>query len=370
MQQDSRAFNAIVQGGRCNNERPEEYVVSHGLDIDLGSCYGSALVEFTYPIGLPTQVGFTGTQKRLSLREFFNKFPVYDSKTGKGDLLPGLWTVTVSGVLSYQQDMLFSKVVSQIEINQACTVEHSSKKDSIGDPDRDSDLSHIPGVFMLTRKELNNAIITADVWDRLTKVATDKELSELYNLEVVAACLYSAQDRVERSEWADIVLASKGSFKTAKRGAGGTIDDRSTAWCEVPIENFLGKLLAARKAVKNIKKAAINGTIEYQEADAKDSCLKLFINTLYGVFCSIYFPVGNAVVANNITARARVGTWMMNKALWTRQSITDGGIYSPLEVPLLVNDPEKKDHRNPGLHILADWKRWKDRKKQTVKPEP
>jgi excisionase family DNA binding protein len=41
-----------------------------------------------------------------------------------------------------------------------------------------------------------------------------------------------------------------------------------------------------------------------------DAVLKLLINTLYGVLTSRHFAVGNTVVSNNITARARLGAWM------------------------------------------------------------
>lgn len=353
------ALNAIVQGGRCNNERPEEYSIGHGLDIDLSSAYGSALVEFKYPIGLPSQYGFTGTERGITLKDFFKLFPLFDPATGKGELLPGLWQVMVNGKLTFQQDLLFSKKVEISEINKACRDKQDKTTDIKTTEDRDSDLSHIPGIFMLTRKELQNAILTADIWKALVATATEKELKELYNLEVRSACFYKASDRVKVADWTNTVLASDGSFRTSKTGAGGIVDDRTTAWCEVPIGEFMGELLAERKRVKSESNNAVKGSLEQIQAKAKDTSLKLFINTLYGVFCSIYFPVGNAVVANNITARARLGTWMMNKALWTRQSITDGGIYSPSEVPLLL--PGKK----PGLHILSDWKRWKDSKNGT-----
>jgi hypothetical protein len=56
---------------------------------------------------------------------------------------------------------------------------------------------------------------------------------------------------------------------------------------------------------------------------------KLFVNTIYGALSSRFFSIGNVVLANNITARGRVGVWMLSKALRLRQSITDGGIYEP-----------------------------------------
>jgi hypothetical protein len=46
----------MVQGGRCVNEQPETYLLkdTEVLDIDISSCYGSAMAGFDYPIGSPT----------------------------------------------------------------------------------------------------------------------------------------------------------------------------------------------------------------------------------------------------------------------------------------------------------------------------
>lgn len=79
----------------------------------------------------------------------------------------------------------------------------------------------------------------------------------------------------------------------------------------------------------------------------------MFVNTLYGDFASPYFPIGNTIVANNITAKARVGTWMMSKALHTRQSITDGGMYALREVPLFTDTAKKLGFE--GLHDQTNW---------------
>ena len=48
------------------------------------------------------------------------------------------------------------------------------------------------------------------------------------------------------------------------------------------------------------------------------------INTVYGDMVSPFFTVGNVVVGNNITARARALAWCMEKGFHGWQSITDG----------------------------------------------
>jgi hypothetical protein len=52
-------YNALVSGGRTVNERPKKFLASYCADIDLRSCYGSALREFHFPLGRPEVVAFT-----------------------------------------------------------------------------------------------------------------------------------------------------------------------------------------------------------------------------------------------------------------------------------------------------------------------
>ena len=102
------------------------------------------------------------------------------------------------------------------------------------------------------------------------------------------------------------------------------------------MESFVGKLVEKQ---------------QIQKKSSMDEMLKLVINMIYGVTASRYFVIGNTVVGNNITARARLSVWMMSKALRLRQTITDGGPYRPSEVPIF-------DGRQPGFNTLAhpwDW---------------
>lgn len=53
---------------------------------------------------------------------------------------------------------------------------------------------------------------------------------------------------------------------------------------------------------------------------------KLIINTIYGVMCSPYFKVGNVLIANMITAKARSQVYTLKKKFNLFQTITDGGL--------------------------------------------
>ena len=338
---DTGMLNAIVMGGRCVNERPSEYLIEgYGADIDLKGCYGTALSEFDYPIGRPRLVNFSyqdKTKEQITLREFLKE---YEDK-----LVPNLWKVTIetNELLNFEQDLIFSKDTKPTKIRQEKRENESERDDA-----------KIEGEFCLLRRELKNGIITSDILEIIKKVATNKETRELLDCKVVTAAFYSKDDYVsDHEEWvkemAEIVDEQR--YKKA-------IDNRPYLWTTLPIGDFVKPLIEERAKWKDIKKNSKDSK-EADEANAKQENLKLFINTLYGVLASPYFDVGNTVVADNITARARANCWMMTKALHTRMSITDGGFYSLMQVPYLDN-PKKL----PGLHYLASQENWEFKKQK------
>lgn len=192
-------FNCLVSGGRCNNEQPRRTVLSYCADIDLASCYGSALVDFSYPLGLPTVVAFGPNEKPLKLGEFLK---MYGSK-----LVPNLYTITVTGKLSFEQDLLYSKLATPNIIKNSLFGSPSALAGS------SVESALVPADFALLRRELKNAVLTSDILEFLKAVCTVKEYQEIENLDVVTAVFWSAQDRVDDLEnWAKTVLSDKGSF--------------------------------------------------------------------------------------------------------------------------------------------------------------
>jgi hypothetical protein len=348
IQLDSSVYAALVQGGRCNNERPTEYRVNYGADIDLSSCYGSALRGFSYPIGLPTTWACQSNQKRETLGKWL--------KRNEANLIDGLWTVVVGGKLNYCQDLIYSKIVTSEEINR--TARKGWDKDfGSGEEDvRDNDLSHIPGDFALCRSTIQNGVITSYLLEIIRKVATNQELKNFMDLEVVTATAYLKSDQIGSiEEWVDHVISSNGNYYNKNFMHNEVTDKRTRKFVLVPLEEFIGKLVDKRGEVKKASKIATGD--DKAILNAKQNGLKLFVNTTYGVICSPYFTIGNTVVANNITGKARAGAWMLNKALHTRQSITDGGIYGLMEVPIITS----KHQSLPGLDSLSNNLDWKDK---------
>jgi hypothetical protein len=326
---ESAGYNALVAGGRCVNEMPFEFKIGPGLDVDISGCYGTVLRDMIYPVGLPSLWSYQPNEVSPTLAEWLRE--------NEKDLVDGLWTCIVSGRLPFGQDLIYSRLVKASDLRKPVT--GAGRK--------------IPGDAALLRKQIENGVITAEVLKVLRAVATSSEWRALGRLRLVTAAAYLKKDRLEGAEsWCRRVMAEPSEDGVARLEAGTPQDRRTRLWYGVPLEGFVGRLADERDRCKERQREA-GGEEDRQHWQGRDAVLKLLINTLYGDMGSQLFAIGNTVVANNITARARVGVWMVAKALLLRQSITDGGIYTPSAVPYF------NSRRKPGLATLARMWEWR-----------
>lgn len=331
---NSGIFNSLVQGGRCISERYKEFRDDYCADIDLSSCYGTALRAFSYPIGLPLVYAKTSNEIGITLGDFLSK--------NKNKLVDNLYQIIVSGNLTFNQDLIFSKI----------TTEKRVKKFLIADDRKFSnshvDATHIDADFVLLRTQIQNGIITADVLEVLKAVCSSQEMGEILKLEVQTACFWDKNLECETiEEWVRHVIESDGNFYFDEE-TQSTVDTRTRHWYKLPLENFIGTLVNERKRIKGEAKNASTA----QERDtlmAKQQILKLIINVFYGICTSPFFSTGNAVLANNITARACMECWKMSRALNLHCSISDGGLIS-LNAVNFISNPDRK----PGLAVFSD----------------
>jgi hypothetical protein len=327
---ESSVMNAVVQGGRCNNESPYEYQTGPGLDIDISGCYGHTLRSMEFPVGVPSVLSYKPNEKHTTLGKYLRRHGP--------QLVPGLWQIIVSGTLTFAQDLIPSTIVTAADLRGV------AKR------------GEIQARMALLREEIRNGVITSDVLETIQKVATNAEYGEIMNLKVECAALYKADDRREKCEWVDEVLAWEEGSGLASVEFGERPDIRPTIWYSEPLNEFSGKLVEERDRLKRL------GSGGDDSAQALQAVVKLIINCQYGVFASRFFEIGNTIIANHITARGRVGVWMLSKALYLRETITDGGFYRPSLVPFWRG-------RKPGLSTLSRMWEWHDRRKgRSFKP--
>jgi hypothetical protein len=338
----------IVLGGRCHNEAPAIFHHEYGADIDLASCYGSKLREFKYPLGMPTIIATNFDQektgKTLKLGEILKEY--------EKDFIPGLWFIVLEGQLSFRCDLFLSKLVEAGEIAKKI-------KDSIKEGGRDDDSdAFVDADTVILYKEIKNGILTHQSLKALQKIASNSEWKEIKNLNVKCLVAYFKDNYIESiDEWCNSVSSNRGQIKNINNNAWKVEDDRTHKFTLLNIDDFIGKLVDHRGQLKKASKLETDLN-KKARLTAQQNEMKLMINTLYGVLVSPYFKIGNVVIGNNITDAARVGAWMFNKALFTRQSITDGGIYEPWRVSYLTTSAKR-----PSLDTLASMSLFADSKK-------
>lgn len=141
-------YCALTSGGRTVNEQPEKCSGKKGGDADQKGAYGKGLKKSHLPIGRPRYICNTSNQSpTMKFGKFIYKIA---PKTNYN-----LWKVIVNGNLSFNQDLLFSKVIGTQSITNRINNydEHNVRT------------FEIPGTFALLRKELRNAPITNSLWE-------------------------------------------------------------------------------------------------------------------------------------------------------------------------------------------------------------
>lgn len=303
-------MNAKVDGGRCRNNRPLDTTVNAVIcDIDISGCYGEGLRVQTYPLGIPFIIDYPINSERNhydTLRKFLATY-------GK-ELVPGLWQARVSvkdgAFLNYKQDYLASwyppKDLSKLPTDS--TFEETDQwwtVDNVGE-------------IKIFTNEINHAVITHDFIQWLENIASPRQRKELLdNLVIETAMFYPASERVNSvDELKESHENHKGKNTTKGRLNKGrsrkiAVEMECHAWYGIN----LGDLLVTRLLIERKK---------YDKETPFNDLYKLCTNTVYGDMVSPFFTVGNVVVGNNITARARALAWCMEKGLHGWQSITDG----------------------------------------------
>lgn len=304
-------YLAKVDGGRCRNNRPTSVSSNNPIcDIDISGCYGEGLRNQIYPLGRPISVGYPVDSK-------INSYDTLDKwhKKYKDELVPGLWVARIitKSELKYGQDF-FSSWFPPKNLNDLVT---------------DTELEEIDwwtedniGLTKIFRNEIHLGVLTHDGLQWIEHICSPRQRKELLEkIEVVSFIYYPKSQRKETVE--EVVKALKQhkgkNTRNIIKNAKHSVDEECHAWVGFNLgELIVTELLIERK--KHPKKTPFN------------ELFKLIINTLYGDQVSPYFWVGNVVVGNNITARARTLAWYMEKGFHTFQTITDGGQFETNKV--------------------------------------
>lgn len=333
------ALLAMTSGGRTVNERPKDILINYGCDIDISGAYGSELNKLIFPIGKPTiwcKTANTQSKKQtLTLGQFIKKHAK--------SLESKLYKIVVSGKLSFEQDLINSKIPStSFLLNKSINIS------------RENNIAAIDAPFPLLRMEIINATITADLYETLKKVCTTQELKEINNLEVEAAAYWAEENKITNiEEFAEILLADTGKYEF-NENMQAILDTRTYKWFPVYLKDFIKPLQDKRAIYKKQKD---------NKSQAIQNMLKEITNCFWGLLTSVHFEINNTVLSEIVTTNIRTNVWLMSKALNTHLSITDGGPFSLMEVSYF-NIKSKK----PGLHVLSSFEYRKTNRNFKIAP--
>lgn len=345
-----------VEGGRCRNNRPTDVHVRRKIkgkydavlicDIDISGCYGEGQRNQQFFIGRPKEFGQEldkfGANKFTTLRERLTELGVeievlinknrkdWENPDNWGELIPGGWffRINTSEKLKYGQDVFaswFTPAGKDLEIMAKFIRKNENANDSeIIDKFETVDFDEEYGSLKIFENEIINGVITHDGLQWLLSIASDRQRNEILDKCVVlSGAYYPKSQKIEVTDWTqavdklDEVYTNWKGNRTDKIVNGATVntDDACFAWVGLN----LGELIVDDLLIERKKAIATHG-----KKSPLDLLFKLCINTLYGDMVSKYFLISNPIVGNNITARARMLAWYMEKGFNGWQSITDG----------------------------------------------
>ena len=298
-------YLAKTTGGRCYNNRVTDVSIKSILaDIDIESCYGKGLAHQYYPIGKPVILEYDLHNKYnqyLTLKHFLNKY--------RNDLIYGLWYCRISTKekLNFDQDFFPSWYPPENLQDIA-----RSETTEIIENDNEAIANDQTIIF---KRTLNLSPLQAEGLEWIEKTLSPSEREDFLNkCIVISAAFYPKTLECQtKEEYIKKIEKHKGrSTSEIQTNISGKtiikkINQDCFAWYKINIGNVLIKKLL--------------------EEQPMNKFIKLIINTIYGDLVSPYFMIGNIIVSNNITARARAMAWYMEKALHGTQTITDGCIF-------------------------------------------
>lgn len=309
----TQAYLAKTNGGRCYNNRPlEPSLTGVMVDIDIKSCYGQGLKLQEYPIGNPIILEYNIRSEKndyLSLRSFLTTYG--------NELEEGLWysRISTKEELSFDQDFFISWYPPR-NLNEI--IETDSEKQE------NEDISTLlEGDYTkIYSRQIHLAPFQSDgiewIKNCLTKQERDEFLSKTF---VIAAAFYPKSCKCTDMQDFNRKRKNHSGMNTCS----ALINEDKTMIKRISMENYhwysenIGDIIITKLLEKRAEYSKNN-----LDQRPMNELIKLTINAVYGVIVSPYFHIGNTIVGNNITSRARAMAWYMEKALHATQTITDG----------------------------------------------
>jgi hypothetical protein len=361
---------SVLDGGYCKNMQPRtpRWHNKLLLDLDLKGCYMEALVHQDFPFGRPLIISTKKTEESISLKKFLEVF--------KNELVPGLWYARISNKekFTFDIDLLLSKHFGKKGFEDADFDQDWVNEESVGFEiaNEGANAKQLTGAFQLNTRQWTNAMLTHDLLEAFacgTKAEYDEIMQKVH---VDAALLYPASAELPVETFKQVyTLKSEVDYrydkfnltKDVRNASCWTRINMGHKWCQEYI-NFRNQNKLLREGCEDVYKgnettdasklvlakhehnrpANVDKSTYYRDQrdiyNGSQYAFKISGLAIFGTGGSMHYQSqsinggekanpksGNFCVANNITARARLGVWALSKRLLTAVVITDGGFF-------------------------------------------
>jgi hypothetical protein len=337
-----------------------KFLVGLLSDCDLSSCYASFMSTMNVYLGEPVTLTCKYDKYKIRLREALE---LIENQNAPHDG----WFIRVSGELEkaintlIMSDLKFKpKNIKQQNLNEV-----SDNRKSIENFNAYKTSKRQAQSTILT-KQIKFGLITKSTIEALKKLPLEW-YEEYLNLKCDVVCFFpgdliakNIEDYIKiRESLPEHDCIEKFDIKKGAKSID-TQRYKNNACLAFPVNKYWNLLKSKRKVFKKAKNPI-------QEV------FKLFGNSGFGVFACIYLPVNNLMAANQITAAARAGAWLMTNALNGCGCITDGTTYSWLHIPLgktfhkiLAANPEYLIHFDKSIQSNLDLSELNDTSKYPI----
>jgi len=303
--------------------RMAKYPSVEGLlgDLDLKSCYATAMSNMSVYFGEPKCLTFRYKKFKPSLRDGLELIK-NESAPNDG------WFIRVSGKLEKAINTL---ILSDLKftpkkdyIQEKSGIPTSRKSIEQFNAEKTSKKQATSTILL---KEIKFGLINHNVLEALNLLPKDW-LEEYLDLKVDAIVYYPGEMIVDTLEAYFELTESlseepeKEELNQDKRSlVTETQHYKNNVVLRFPIAQYWGMLKDERNKLKKAK-------------DPVQSVYKLAQNSGYGAFACMYLAINNLVASNMITSMARTNCWLMLYALNGFSPITDGTCFSWENLPL------------------------------------
>ena len=331
---NTNSLLAKVFGGLCLNNRPlDRKTVGILADMDQDGSYGTGMMLLPLCLGNPETPNYPIDDRNdyPTLRKWLKEY--------QDELVPNAWIANIDTrghKLKYAQDYFQSWLVPSKKIKHSVKDKWYAECLKLEKEKLENNTKEVPtdkyslinfldeGNVKVLLKEIRSSILTHEGLDLILNIGSEKQSKELLdNLIVTGWIVYPASTRCkDYEEYKEKVEGWEGARTFHRKKLKGKFnirwmcDANHTYW----FADTLGDLLIEHLIInrKRYPKKPRHPLNDYY---------KLLCNTIYGVLCSPYFKVSNAVAGNNITSRCRHESWMFMKACYSNIIVTDGGVF-------------------------------------------